>query len=1010
MGILLKWDFEEALLLIDLYQCWSQQDDKNNDDIISSLSHLLNNRAIELGYVVDDKFRNITGIKMKLQNIAYIASNEKSGLSGYSDMDMKAYNFSLEYPSEFANKVTDIKSKYNSAESSINVDKDILKVEEINDTSSLSELYFLQSDEYEDIDVVNLPISIRVVNCLKTAGIRNVCDLLNHSYSQLAAIRGFGAKCKKDVHFYLLNITNHELSEKIKPKTTTKLSSFIFANKERLINGDFSFCDEQSLSSFDSDLISRYKESYDVLGAKLVSACYNRPTETLSLISALSSFSAEVDQLYKQKHDIESLIWGFPKNREKNKVIGYINAYTSDENQRTSLLNSLPNSDSTFSLLSLNESLSDVEYINLKKFLKWCSFDMADELEQLFDRLYAKDNMRIVIQNRAICKTLDQIGTELGVTRERIRQIEAKAKRTFAQWQRLYRIVLKISAERNGDTILTPLEIEDFCGKYATEMLYFLKSFESGSYVYDSQLDVFIVENGSVSERLQEFIENLPDIFNQSNLSDIYEMAEECDDIPQELLERAILDEYKLTGNTYHRSRLSLSKMYSAVLDKFYPNGIKAYDETELSVFRKHIIETYGDVRVPENSRAITARIASIGILCGKGMYKPKTDKYISKSLLEKIHNYITQSTNSIFLTNTLFSEFEDELITEVVNNKYHLQGILHEVYGNEFVFHRDYISKDDSSTSIYAEIVRFIKQSDYPVNKKQLQAAFPGVTEIVFSFAIADPNVLNFFGEYLYATKFRISNDERTYLLRVAENLISDNNAHHCKEAFDSIMKDKPEILLRNAAAQPFCVYSIFEYFFREQFQFSRPYIAKLGMDIGRPGERLHDMIYSSDEIAISDISDFEKENHYQITSLLDFLISQNSDYLIADDNTLISIASSGITSEVANAIEGEICYEVSDTLPIYQLQCAGKFPQINIPWTDWLVFSVLKKWASRLDVGVSNNKFRYANPLVSLQGKMDEEKFKPFARNQGTLVLADNLDNIDDLIARYIENEVVL
>ena len=65
-------------------------------------------------------------------------------------------------------------------------------------------------------------------------------------------------------------------------------------------------------------------------------------------------------------------------------------------------------------------------------------------------------------------------------------------------------------------------------------------------------------------------------------------------------------------------------------------------------------------------------------------------------------------------MMNTLFYVFEEELKTENVDNKYNLQGILHETFGKKWCFRRDYISKDEKITSIYTEIVTYIKKTGY--------------------------------------------------------------------------------------------------------------------------------------------------------------------------------------------------------------------------------------------------------------------------------------------------------
>ena len=128
---------------------------------------------------------------------------------------------------------------------------------------------------------------------------------------------------------------------------------------------------------------------------------------------------------------------------------------------------------------------------------------------------------------------------------------------------------------------------------------------------------------------------------------------------------------------------------------------------------------------------------------------------------------------------------------------------------------------------------------------------------------------------------------------------MTSDNDAHHIKELYEKINTTGTDIFTRNAALYPFSAFSIVEYLFHNDFQFSRPYIARIGVDIDRPNERLHDIISSSKEFSVNEISEFLKENHFQLQSLLEFVNSCNDEFLLVDDNRMMRIEDIGITKE---------------------------------------------------------------------------------------------------------------
>ena len=342
------------------------------------------------------------------------------------------------------------------------------------------------------------------------------------------------------------------------------------------------------------------------------------------------------------------------------------------------------------------------------------------------------------------------------------------------------------------------------------------------------------------------------------------------------------------------------------------------------------------------------------------------------------------------------------------IDNKYFLQGVLHELFADRFVFRRDYISKDVDVSSVYSAVVDFIKKSNFPVSKAQIQEAFPGITEIVINFSVSDPNVLNYFGEYLHASKLNILDNEKTYLFNVINALTSDGEAHHGREIYEIISHQKPEILTRNAAMYPFSAFSVVEFLFRDKFQFSRPYVAKNGVEIGRPAERLHDLIYSSDEFTVSEISEFGRDNHFQIYSLLEYVNGCNDEFLLINDDTMMRIDRTGIDEVVAHQVEDIISDSISETTLVKNLSIWADLPSIKVPWTEWLIYSVIFKWGTKLVAATTSNQFRLSVPLVAPVDNFDPSAFKDVDKGDSSVsFVADDLSDMDSLLEDIIGDD---
>lgn len=71
--IKVNWDVEELVALIDVYR---RSDEKSAEQIeveLLALSKAFVERAERLGIEHDEKYRNLNGMKMMFQNVAYVA-------------------------------------------------------------------------------------------------------------------------------------------------------------------------------------------------------------------------------------------------------------------------------------------------------------------------------------------------------------------------------------------------------------------------------------------------------------------------------------------------------------------------------------------------------------------------------------------------------------------------------------------------------------------------------------------------------------------------------------------------------------------------------------------------------------------------------------------------------------------------------------------------------------------------------------------------------------------------
>ena len=258
-------------------------------------------------------------------------------------------------------------------------------------------------------------------------------------------------------------------------------------------------------------------------------------------------------------------------------------------------------------------------------------------------------------------------------------------------------------------------------------------------------------------------------------------------------------------------------------------------------------------------------------------------------------------------------------------------------------------------------------------------------------------------------ANKIKISQEETVYLKNKINEVVYDGLTHHIKELYDTVKQERPEIFMRNAVHYPHSAFSLLEYLFRDDFQFERPFFAKNSVEINRSAERLEAFIAGKETVDVLEVRQLADEMRYVITSMIEYINSYNDTHLWVNKDKIMKIDAIGITEEIVHNVEEKIIKCVDDTVPIRNIMYSYNLPQINVPWTDWLVYAALNKWGTKTDVALSNAQLRYAVPLIAAEGKMNITQYDKIQFEESSSGLKiDDLDNLDDLIGDLIEVDI--
>ena len=859
-----------------------------------------------------------------------------------------------------------------------------------------------------DVPLPEIQLSLRLRNILNRLQISSIADVLIHTPADLKTAKNMGRKSYDELFRILQSFVNNKTANYLDENTEVLSCPNLFReHREEVIDNDFDFLNGLVLDDKEKSYYEKIKNAHELLGSSLVRLIKDNDPHLLQLCATLNDLAKDYRTRERREAVVAKAYETIPTQRKSKQVAGFIKAYTNSPERRQLLLDLCSNETASIKDFYFSRDLcaNDRYYAIGTDFLQWCSFNLANDLENIDARIYTQERDREIFYARVSGKTLQEVGDTFGITRGRVRQIEKRTVTEISKYLERNNILMKIYAVRNQDIILTPVELSEYFGERTELFLYVLRTTESQNYYYDSSLDVFVIENEDLADKVQSYVDALPATIDQVTLQGYVQSDIVENNLNEELLLKAVSEAYTASGNYLHRNRLTLKQIYTHIIAKYYLEGIRPYEDSTIEEFRRHVRDEFGDIKLPENNRAIAARIIDSCILCGKGEYKLKKEKYISKDLTKRLDKYIKSSTSKIIPVTTLFHVFENDLQNEGVDNRYYLQGILHEEYRDTYSFRRDYLFKDGADTSFYVELVNYIKNSDIPVSKADILRQYPGISDIVITLAVNDKEILNYFGEYLHASKLKVDDIDRRHLFQLLTQKTANGGFIHSADLLQDITAHDDMLLKKNGIFNQFSLFSALAYLFRDNFQFERPYVGDLNARINRPEEILAEFVREHDIVAITDIMEYARSLRMNIPNILYQLNKYNAEYLILDRERLASYSYVGVDEDILNIAEKSIRTEINETMAIANITALFSLPVLNVPWTDWLIYSMFREKASTLDVGVIGSSFREMIPVVAPKGKLDLEAPINSEAYTPLHIELDDLDDIDSLIDKIMD-----
>ena len=685
---------------------------------------------------------------------------------------------------------------------------------------NLSSLFLAKQIDY-------FPLSNRAKNCLKHTSISSLEELLSATEEDLIRIRNMGRKTCQEILDFCSNISYLEVGD-----------TFSHLESESSSSNHIAF----------STLSNRAKNCLKLAGISSLEELQSLTEEDLLTIKNLGVKTRQEILNYCETAIFPSVA--------PTKLYYLENIAPENRPIPISLLHNIGISEQGLDLFLRNNlftvgdlcdrGLTPQEYSFARMINSYFSIPVTQHFTDAVEAL--KDSAKISISKRCAGATLEEIGKELQVTRERVRQILSKTCLKLTGTAELVAGVL-LSSDRAAFSFSNLINL--FCSEESA--MYCKLVLQESEYVrYIKFSDSFVkasVCGADIKDRLKKYTDEI--IGEGINFYDNLELIEselkkhnldyfDATDIMNFLVH----NRYRFYGDYVTRGAQPYAIVCHDAVSKFFRFDIKLdsdEDNEDMHTLRQIIVKHYQGVPLPPNNRALTAgmtRDPSKLILSGRGRYCPIGKVIYSISLFEELHHFITNSPQISFYYSEIFSHFQGRFLAETnIDNPNFLHGMLKCLYPNEFAYERDLMSKvGESRQDIDDRLSHLLLENGRSMTKAEIKQSIPGINDFVIAFSVMRlPKVIQWDNnEFNHIDNITITHEERTTLFETIKAQTKLYNGYSSDALLFTAAKDIfKEFFLRNHIANPQNLYYVVSCLFERDYRFRRPHILSKGFPV---------------------------------------------------------------------------------------------------------------------------------------------------------------------------------
>lgn len=827
-------------------------------------------------------------------------------------------------------------------------------------------------DEYANTSIDVLGLTVRSYNCLKYNNLETLDLLFGSCLEKLSKIRNMGitsllnivdacARYSKEYsEFRSVSPTNsYELIDSaIREENNKSKRSEILQEIAKCIATNVEY-DVSALTASDMKFVDELHKAFETLGEELYISALAGSAQVKTICNMLDAYY-EKQKLFS---DIQVLLHKCEKGLfiKALHILPFIYVYSKNN---TTKLKEVFTKEDRFSDLDIymeqyyeSPSREKEEFFaDLRKLLQWISLGIDIAIDKVFAESEINERTEIVMQLREEGNTLAEVGELVGLTRERVRQIEAKYCRLFKKRYENARLDIlgMIYAFRNGDAMITREELIPYLSVKRTNRVWYLLSnhvLDESFYKYSSDYDAILFESamGKNTELSNEIVNAFPEFVLEEDMYLLVKQAIEEHGLWEKKIWLDVNRRYYKSERAYSTKRLTVLFICDYVLQHYFPNGYKISDSYEAGRFRKYIVEIFGESKSHITDRAIDAKIGEVGILCDRGKYIHPSRLTVGSALIESIYHYIEESPRSALSYKELYDSFKIQLAGTQVTNHYYLQGVLKH-YGRilqprySFYHNRDYVAKEEDVT-LTDDFNSFIAERGI-VHKSEIFSEFSGLYDATLAQIVSRcPMIFNIDdGYYIHASLFNIHEDDYTVIRNYLIGVCAEYPVN-IRSVYDDLSILSPEFIERNDMHNRNKLFAILCFMFADEFTFSKPYIAKLTEQEITNRSVILQLINDYDNISIDELIEICRERNINVLSTT-YLIQQLAPhYFRYNVDEFIKQELTGIDDDVINEAADILKQIVNshDFLASSRVEDFIWYPTIDVDWNVYLLESIV-------------------------------------------------------------------